>query len=152
MTAAFRNLLKSIQKAFTGAPQPPAAKPDAVPMAAATLLAEVARVDHAVKDIDLSVARDALQSMFALPADEADAMVVHALRPENRPTSYHGIVSALNRHLTPEDKIRLVEQLWRIAQADREIDMYEDHLVRKVSDLLYVPHREFIAAKHRARH
>jgi uncharacterized tellurite resistance protein B-like protein len=89
--------------------------------------------------------------LFALPAADADALLAQAARPENRPTSYHGIASLLNGGLTPQDKIRLVEQMWRVAHVDREVDMYEDHLVRKIADLLYVPHREFIAAKHRAR-
>jgi uncharacterized tellurite resistance protein B-like protein len=41
--------------------------------------------------------------------------------------------------------------MWRVAHADLELDMYEDHLVRKIAELLYVPHTEFITAKHRAR-
>lgn len=129
--------------------QPPAL--DAVPRAAAMLLAEVARVDHDVKDIDLVAAREGLQAMFALPAGQADALLEYAGRRENRPTSYHAITSVLNRGLSAPDKIKLVEQMWHVAQVDQEIDMYEDHLVRKIADLLYVPHREFIAAKHRTR-
>lgn len=123
---------------------PPA---DAVRQAAALLLAEVARVDHDVKDIDLIAAREGLRQLFALSPDESTALLDHAGRPENRPTSYHGIVSLLNRNLSAEEKVNLIEQMWRVAQIDHEIDMYEDHLVRKIADLLYVPHREFIAAK-----
>jgi len=99
----------------------------------------------------LHAAREALQQLFALVPEKADALLAHALRPENRPTSYHSIVSVLNRSLSMQDKVKLIESMWRVAHVDREIDMYEDHLVRKISDLLYLSHTDFIHAKHRAR-
>jgi uncharacterized tellurite resistance protein B-like protein len=39
--------------------------------------------------------------------------------------------------------------LWQVAYADGSLDPYEEALVRKIADLIYVPHREFIQAKHR---
>jgi uncharacterized tellurite resistance protein B-like protein len=145
-----RSLSRALQRLFSNA-QDQAPPADAVPLAAATLLAEVARVDHDVKDIDLIAAREALQRLFALPPEKADALLAHATRPENRPTSYHPIAATLNRALSREDKVRLIECMWRVAHVDREIDMYEDHLVRKISDLLHVSHTDFIIAKRRAR-
>jgi len=151
MTAALRNLLRTFQNLFAGAAAEAPEGPDAIPLAGATLLAEVARVDHDVQEADLVAAREALQHLFALPPDKAQALLEVASRTENRPTSYHGIVSVLNRKLSREDKVRLIEHMWRVAHVDREIDMYEDHLVRKISDLLYLSHTDFIHAKHRAR-
>jgi uncharacterized tellurite resistance protein B-like protein len=124
---------------------------DAVAQAAASLLAEMTRVDHEVKDGDLRAARDALQQLFALSPGKAEALLAHAARPENRLTSYHQVVSLLNRHLAREQKVQLVESMWRVAHADAEVHMYEDHFVRKISELLYLSHTDFITAKHRAR-
>ncbi len=150
MAAVLRNLLRTAQSLFAGADDS-AEPPDAAELAAASLLAEVARVDHAVKEIDLVAARQALQQLFALPLDKADLLLGTALRTENRPTSYHSLVSVLNRKLSRDDKVRLIEHMWRVAHIDREVSMYEDHLVRKISDLLYLSHTDFIHAKHRAR-
>jgi uncharacterized tellurite resistance protein B-like protein len=47
--------------------------------------------------------------------------------------------------------VEIIERLWQIAFADNHLDKHEEHLVRKVADLLHVPHRDFIAAKKRAR-
>lgn len=146
-----RTFLKTLQSLFGGGSSSHAEAPDAIPLAAATLLAEVARVDHDVKDVDVASASRSLQQLFALPQDKADALLEHALRPENRPTSYHSIVSVLNRKLTMQDKVALIEHMWRVAHIDRQVDMYEDHIVRKISDLLYLSHSDFISAKHRAR-
>jgi uncharacterized tellurite resistance protein B-like protein len=45
----------------------------------------------------------------------------------------------------------VIEQMWTIAYADAQLSHYEEHLVRKIADLLYVPHATYIAAKIRAR-
>ena len=52
-------------------------------------------------------------------------------------------------HFTPEQKVSVVEMLWQVAYAEGRLDPYEEALVRKIADLIYVPHREFIQAKHR---
>ena len=41
----------------------------------------------------------------------------------------------------------MVELLWQIAYANESLHIYEEHLVRKIADLLHVPHSAFIAAK-----
>ena len=122
-----------------------------VQQAVASLLYETARVDNEVKVQDLRVAQESLRELFALPPQQAQALLARAGEPDKRPTSYHPLTKIINNHFSAEDKRRLVEHMWRVAHADHEVDMYEDHLVRKISELLYVSHREFITAKHRAR-
>ena len=92
-----------------------------------------------------------LRELFALSPEQAQALLALVGEPGKRPTSYHPLTRIINNHFSAEDKRRLVEHMWRVAHADHKVDMYEDHLVRKISELLYVSHREFISAKHRAR-
>ena len=49
--------------------------------------------------------------------------------------------------MSMEERVELVEQLWRIAYADGVIHKYEDAAIRKASELLYVSHSDFIRAK-----
>jgi uncharacterized tellurite resistance protein B-like protein len=65
-------------------------------------------------------------------------------------TDYYQFTSLINGNYTLEQKVCLVELLWRIAYANENLHQYEEHLVRKIADLLYVPHSAFIAAKFRA--
>lgn len=146
----FERLFTSLRR-LLGQQDPGPPPTDAVAQAAASLLAEMTRVDHEITDGDLRAARDALQQLFALPPEQAEMLLNHASRPENRLTSYHQAVALLNRNLGREQKVQLVESMWRVAHADAEVHMYEDHLVRKISDLLYLSHTDFITAKHRAR-
>ena len=39
--------------------------------------------------------------------------------------------------------------LWEVALADEGLDKYEDYLVRKIAELLYVPHAELIRLRHK---
>ena len=66
-------------------------------------------------------------------------------------TTYYvaGLIT-INKHYSREQKTELLEQLWRVAFADGKLDKYEEHLVRKLAELLHVPHTRFVATKHRA--
>ena len=86
-----------------------------------------------------------------MPDGELAAMIDNAGRPENRLTSYFDPVKLINGRFDPSRKARFIEQLWRVAMMDGDIDMYEDSLVRTLADLLYVSHSDFILAKHRVR-
>lgn len=43
--------------------------------------------------------------------------------------------------------MQLLELLWEVVYADAVLEKYEEHLVRKLAELLYVPHSQFIATK-----
>ncbi len=45
----------------------------------------------------------------------------------------------------------MVEMLWQVALADRRLDKHEDHLVRRIAELLYVSHSDLIRIRNRVR-
>ena len=157
MSQYFDNLLQSLSTSLqklTGAETPEQQQSRealALQEAVATILYETARADHEVKESDLQIATNSLREIFALSEQQALDLMSHAAQPHQRPTSYHPLVKLINKKFSAEQKHQLVEHMWRVAHADLEVDMYEDHLVRKIAELLYVPHNEFITAKHRAR-
>jgi uncharacterized tellurite resistance protein B-like protein len=67
------------------------------------------------------------------------------------PGNWERAPSLINGSYTSQQKIELVELLWRVAYANEALHSHEEYLVRKVADLLYVPHSAFIATKHKAR-
>ncbi len=66
-------------------------------------------------------------------------------------TSLHGFVSLINKNWSEEQRIELVEYMWQVAYSDQKFNDHEVHLMRKIQRLLYVPHKQFIGAKLRAR-
>jgi uncharacterized tellurite resistance protein B-like protein len=157
MPRYFDSLLKSLSASLqnlTGSETPEQQQSRetlALQQAVATLLYETARANHEVKESDLQISANSLRELFALPEQQVMALLSHAAQPHQRPTSYHPLIKLINKHFSAAQKNQLIEHMWRVAHADLELDMYEDHLVRKIAELLYVPHTEFITAKHRAR-
>ncbi len=119
-------------------------------LATAALLIEMTRADHDVKSVERSAVTLAVQRAFGLDAEQTDELVALGEQEADAATSLYEFTRLINRHFDPKQKEHIVELLWHVALADGEIDKYEDHLVRKVADLIYVPHLSFIRAKHKA--
>jgi uncharacterized tellurite resistance protein B-like protein len=118
-------------------------------VATVALLLETARADFNVQDSELaSVARHA-QEFFQLSDDKTAELVELAEEEAKNATCYFEFTSLINDGFSLEEKVKIVELMWQVAYADKELEKYEEALVRKIADLLYVPHTAFIAAKHR---
>jgi uncharacterized tellurite resistance protein B-like protein len=124
---------------------------EALRLAAAALLLEMTRMDHKVLPEERAAVAKAVQEHFGLDEQHAEELLTCAEAERAQSTDYYQFTSLINQSYSAEDKARLIELLWRVAYADASLDKYEEHMVRKVADLLYVPHSAFIAAKHRAR-
>lgn len=116
-------------------------------LATATLLIEMTRADFAVKPEEREAVHRAIAYAFKINDESAKQLLDDAEREADAAVSLYDYTNVINEHFGPVKKVRLVELLWRVAFADGEVDRYEEHLVRKVADLIYVPHREFIRAK-----
>ncbi|HVY07726.1 MAG TPA: TerB family tellurite resistance protein [Burkholderiales bacterium] len=118
-------------------------------LAVASLLHEMMRVDLEKKPEEARTAVTALVRLFALDEREAQSLLDEA--GAQRLTSYFEPVSTIKAVLSQEQRIALVESLWRIAFADEKLDVYEDQFVRKIADLLYVSNTDSMLARQRAR-
>jgi len=118
-------------------------------LATAALLVEVMRADHDVKQEEREVVIKAIQAKFDLNKTETADLVALAEREAENSVSYYEFTSLINKGFNAEQKIKVVELLWQVVFADNVMDKYEEATVRKISDLLYVPHKDFIATRHR---
>jgi len=123
----------------------------ALRLAVGALLLEVVRLDGEDSAEEREAVETAVLHHFDLSGQEAEALLKLAEDERREATDYFQFTSLINRHYTPERKIELIERLWSIAYSDATLHPYEEHLVRKIADLLYVAHGDFIAAKLRAR-
>jgi uncharacterized tellurite resistance protein B-like protein len=117
--------------------------------AVAGLLHEMVRADLKERPEEITAMHAALHDLFGLSGEQARTVLEDAGR--HRYTSYFGPVAVIKRLLSIEQRIALVEHLWRVAFVDRELDPYEDHFVRKIAHLLYVPNTDAMLARQRAR-
>ena len=114
----------------------------------ALLLVEIARSDASIDAEEIDTIRQALQaSSSSMDATEIDEILDSARLDADAAVSLHNQVRQINDGFSREQKLALVEQMWRVAIADGDLDKYEEHTIRKLCGLIYVNHREFIQAK-----
>jgi uncharacterized tellurite resistance protein B-like protein len=117
--------------------------------AAAALLLEMCDSDLKRDDHELEAVRKALADTYTLSEEEIDGLIERATREGARQVSFYPHVEVVNEICSPEQKALIVEQLWRIAFADGRLDKYEEHYLRKLCDLIHVPHRTYLQTRHR---
>jgi len=120
-------------------------------VATVALLLETARADFDVQEQELQTVASHARQFFDLDAEETEQLVSLAEQEALNATSYYGFTSLINSEYSPEEKILIIEFMWRVAYADNVLEKYEEALVRKIADLIYVPHSAFIAAKLRVK-
>lgn len=123
----------------------------AIQLATAALLVEVMRIDAETSDAERATVQRAIREKFGLSEAETSALVALAEEEMRQATDYYQFTSLINQRFTQAQKERVLELMWRVAYADAAIDAHEQHLMRKIAALLYMPDSAYIAAKLRAR-
>jgi len=121
---------------------------NAVEMAAAVLLIEMARADFEQEDIENKMIIELLKEYFLLNGEDADDLFLEAEKIADNSVSLHEFTRTLHETLNEKAKNEIIEMLWRLALVDDSLDRYEDYLVRKIADLLYVSNSNVLRIKH----
>lgn len=116
-------------------------------LAVAALLVEVLRADYDISGPERRQVLDSIRGILGLDSGQCETLLELAERRVDEAHDLHQFTAEVNRAFSADEKVGLVEQLWRVAQADATVHKYEEHLIRRIADLLHVPHRQFIAAK-----
>jgi uncharacterized tellurite resistance protein B-like protein len=121
-------------------------------VAVAVLVHEARRADYEPDHLGESDAGiTALRELLGLDATQAAALLAEGREKAQHLTSFYAPVMVIKRDCSMDERIRLVEYLWRISFADGLLNPYEDHYVRKIAHLLYVPNTDNMLARNRAR-
>ena len=121
---------------------------DPVQTAVAVLLAEIAQADHEHADVETDEIRNQLIANFSLSEAEAAELAEAARATATESVSLHEFTKTLHDSMDYKEKEAVVEMLWRIALADRNLDKYEDYMIGKVAELLYVYRQDVLRIKH----
>lgn len=122
---------------------------DKLRLAAIVLMLETMYTDDKVEAKEQEMISSLVRQNFSLTAEQADALIALAEQQRKQATDYFQFTSMINKQYSPEQKVRLVESLWKIAFIDGVLDMNEEYWIRKIADLLHVSHTAFIMAKNR---
>ncbi len=120
-------------------------------LATAALLIEMMRADAKISEDERRTVTKSIQSKFKLTEEETNALLQLAEEEIWKSTGYYEFTSLINKGFTYRQKLKVVEHMWEVAFADADLDKYEEHMVRKIANLIYVSHKDFIETKLRVR-
>ena len=145
----FVQVVESISVAATPEADP-ADREAALRLATAVLMIDVARADHVFDESEFDRVLQLIETHFELTPEQAAELVNEAGDKVDDLVSVHDFTQVLHKHLDENEKAQIVSLLWQIAYADGRLDKYEDSLVSKISDLLYVSRGRAMRLKHDA--
>lgn len=120
-------------------------------LATAVLLIEVMRSDAESTDEEQATILNILKERFQLPDAEVAQLAELGHRTAMTANDLHQFTSIINRELGSSEKVCIIEYMWQIAYADNQISAHENHLMRRMADLLHISHGDYVAAKMRAK-
>ncbi len=148
-------MLKSLKDLFdrmiAPASESPAQAEHGLHLATAVLLVEVMRADPEISQAEQDAVVEALRRQFSLSEEEGAVLFELAHRTSREATDLFSFTSRINESFSIEQKVEMIESMWRVAYADGRLDAHENHVMRRFADLLHVPHGAYANAKMRAR-
>jgi len=147
-------MLKKIKEHISNLSNEPSEKADpdqkdtvVINNACAALLIETALADKIFNEEELISMKQTLNKVYKVDEKDIEELIYESKKKVSESTSLYEYTRLINDLCNYEDKIRLISNLWSIAFADQHLDKYEEYLIRKISDLLHVSHKDFIQQK-----
>lgn len=139
--------LRDLVRRQLGSKADPAVRERGIRRATAALLVEMVRADAEILGEESAMLHALLARHFVLAPDEVHALLAAAEREADAAVSLLDFTQLLNDTLDGSERAQVLELLWQVAFADQKLDRYEELLVRKVADLLYLPNSEVVRTK-----
>ena len=116
-------------------------------IAVAALLVEVMLSDGVISPPEEQTLQTFLQNFLKLNESHATTLIDLAKGASDDSHDLYQFTRLINNHFSYDKRCELIKGLWKIAYADHKLDQYEEHRIRKISDLLYIRHSDFVKAK-----
>ena len=120
-------------------------------LSSVALFIELCKSDNCVDQVEIDKTIKLAKTKFKMTDNEADLLFEQAEEKNKNSTSLYEFTNIINQAFQKKDKYLLIRNIWEVAFADNRIDPHEEYLIRKISDLIYVSHADFIKAKFEAK-
>ncbi len=118
-------------------------------LAAAALLVEIMNADHDLSPDEAESIKNILFETLSITTEVAEELLATAKKEVHEATDLFQFTGIINTSYSHEEKVTLIESLWKVAYCDKQLDKYEEHMVRRIADLLHVSHSDFMQTKNR---
>ena len=121
-------------------------------VATCALFVEIARIDDNFTEAEMETILSILKENYGLPQDHADALISEAEKELDKSVDLWQFANLINKNYSNEEKIEIIETLWRIVYVDGKMDAHEHYLMNKLQNLLRLTHDQLISAKLKVLH
>ncbi|MGS2720601.1 tellurite resistance TerB family protein [Paraglaciecola aestuariivivens] len=118
-----------------------------IELATAVLLYEVMRSDHKLEETEHQSYLQQLTQHFQLTQQELNELTELTQNQSDTAADYQQFTRVINELYGPAEKRAVLDSLWAVAYADHTLSPEEEYTIRKIADLLYIPHSQFIQSK-----
>ena len=115
---------------------------DSEKIAVVALLISTAKYDGNFDESERLEIHNLIKNYFSLSSENTDDLFKAAEKIENEANDLQQFTRSLNKLLNEEEKLKIIEMIWKIVMADGIIDNYEENLVRRLSGLLYLQDKD----------
>jgi uncharacterized tellurite resistance protein B-like protein len=123
-----------------------------VRIAACALFVEMARIDEKFTEAEMETILAIVQERYGISGEHADALVAEADKELDKSVDLWQFARLINKNYSTDEKIEIIETLWRMVFVDGKMDRYEHYLMNKLKNLLRLSHDQLIAAKLKVLH
>ncbi len=116
-------------------------------VATCALLVEIAKIDQTFTEDEMTTVLSILKEKYGLSKDHADALIAEAEKQLEESVDLWQFARLINENYSNEEKMEIIETLWRIVYVDGKMDQYEQYLMNKMKNLLRISHDKLIDAK-----
>jgi uncharacterized tellurite resistance protein B-like protein len=121
-------------------------------VATCALFVEMARIDDKFTQSETETILSILQEKYGLSREHADALVAEADQELAQSVDLWQFAKLINENYSIDEKIEIIETLWRMVYVDGKMDQYEHYLMNKLKNLLRLSHDQLINAKLKVLH
>ena len=114
---------------------------------ATILLLSIANADYNIEKEEIKLIKEIIQDFFSIDTKETYKIVEQAIIDFKKSTSFFEYAQILNEHFTYQDKVDFIFCIFELAYVDKELHFMEQHLIKKIADILNVEHRDLIKTK-----
>ena len=121
-------------------------------VATCALFVEIARIDKTFTEAEMETILSILKEKYGLSQEHADALIAEAEKELDQSVDLWQFANLINENYATEEKIEIIETLWRIVYVDGKMDEHEHYLMNKLQNLLRLTHDQLITAKLKVLH
>ncbi len=122
-------------------------EPRSIEIATCALFLEIANSDEHFDEREKEKIISIMKNSFNLNDEELNNLMNISEEAVKKSVSIYEFTDIINKYYNYDEKLKIIENLWKIVLADNELHKYEDYMMRIISSNLHLSHKDFIAAK-----